>query len=133
MKPGTAQQWRLAHDLPAELIVECNFWTDYKAEEFAALYQNLGTSQEVPRGGDAPVAQPQRVAAGGEPQCGGKDSGLDTTPANSIAPAEPSCPKCGSVKLVGLYPVVAGPDGWGTRCKDCGNRWYIEMEEPDGR
>jgi hypothetical protein len=36
---------------------------------------------------------------------------------------ESRCPYCGSEKIVSQTPVVAGPDGWGGRCKDCGKEW----------
>jgi transposase-like protein len=33
------------------------------------------------------------------------------------------CPECQSQNLVNLTPWIAGPVGWGQRCKDCG--WHV--------
>ena len=40
-----------------------------------------------------------------------------------------SCPQCGSAKLVLRTPVVAGPIGWGARCKDCGHHWSFQDQD----
>ncbi len=33
------------------------------------------------------------------------------------------CPACGSAEIVKTTPVVAGPMGWGGRCKSCNHQW----------
>jgi hypothetical protein len=47
------------------------------------------------------------------------------------------CPKCGSDQVVQTTPVVAGPVGWGGRCKACGGRWGMVVpngiEHPEPR
>jgi hypothetical protein len=43
--------------------------------------------------------------------------------------AEARCPFCGSQRIVHKTPVVAGPYGWGGRCKDCGKSWSWDMAE----
>ena len=47
--------------------------------------------------------------------------------------AEDRCPSCGSESIVRTTPTVAGPAGWGGRCKTCGFVWGLsESLEGEG-
>jgi hypothetical protein len=37
------------------------------------------------------------------------------------------CPGCGSDQIVHKSPVVAGPTGWGGRCKACKHEWGMTV------
>lgn len=46
--------------------------------------------------------------------------------------ADSLCPFCGSSQIVKPTPAIAGPVGWGGRCKACHKSWSIQIERmPD--
>ena len=39
--------------------------------------------------------------------------------------ADGRCPGCGGDSVVRITPGIAGPVGWGARCKTCGHQWKL--------
>lgn len=39
------------------------------------------------------------------------------------------CPACGADEVVSTTPTVAGPVGFGERCKACGHKWPVTNAE----
>lgn len=38
-----------------------------------------------------------------------------------------ACPRCGSDRIVRITPATPGPDGWGARCRCCGEAWNLDV------
>jgi hypothetical protein len=43
------------------------------------------------------------------------------------------CPFCASDQIVRVTPAMPGPEGWGGRCKACGERWSMPTPPTSSR
>lgn len=58
----------------------------------------------------------------------GGDHTADSVPSNNDICEECAanrCPACGTDSIVSVTPAMAGPDGFGGRCKSCNHQWSL--------